>query len=349
MTTLRPSSALFWVYLLMLPVGVFAALAQLASTLSLTLFDVFVAMPFTLATLFVFGWLLLCLDPLRAHRRIGVPLAMGFVWGGLVGPGIAMWANDHTMRALQNLAGDAFATNWAAPISASIVEEGIKGLGVFTVAWLVRPLLRRPIHGLLLGGFTGLGFQVVEDMTYSANSGLSSAQGGAQDAFQIGLLRFFVGITSHWMFTALAGIGIVLAIAHREWSGAHRFRVFAFFYLLGAAMHFAWDAPSPESVNDMLVMLGKMVLYIAVFAAVYIWVLRGERSWFRRASESIAAQGIAPPEELVTLISHRTRRRARTAIRRLGGPPRRVLLRRQNKLIDMVQTLSEVSVPVSAR
>ncbi|MFI6869490.1 PrsW family intramembrane metalloprotease [Nocardia sp. NPDC050406] len=339
MTALRPSSLLFWVYLVLLPFGVFAALAQLASTLALTLGDVFVAMPFTLATLFVFGWLILRLDPLRAHHRMRLPLAMGFLWGGLVGPGIAMWANDHDMQAIQNLAGDGFATDWAAPISASIVEEGIKGLGVFTVAWLARPLLRRPMHGLLLGGFTGLGFQVVEDLTYSANSSLSTAQGDAVAALQVGLLRFVVGVTSHWMFTALAGIGIVLAIAHREWSGARRLRVFAQFYLLGAAMHFAWDAPSPESIDSMVILGGKMVLYIVIFAAVYLWVRRDERRWFRRASETIAAQGIAASEELATLISRRSRRRARAALRRLGAPPRRVLVHRQGQLLDMVQTI----------
>lgn len=339
MTVIRPNSALFWVYLVMLPIGAFALLAQLATTLTVTLGDVFIGMPFTIATLLVFGWLILRLDPLRAHRRIPVPLIMGFVWGGMVGPGIALWANDHNMEAIQNLAGDAFALNWQAPISASIVEEGIKGLGVFTVAWLARNHLYRPIHGLLLGGFTGLGFQVVEDVTYSANAALSSAQDEPQNIILVGLLRFAVGITSHWMFTALAGIGIVIAISRRDWSPLRRFGFFAAFYLLGAAMHFAWDAPSPENINGMLVMLAKMVLYIAVFAVVYMWVVRTERRWFHWASESIATQGVAPREELATLLTHRTRRRARTALRRLGGPPKRVLVQRQKKLIDMVQTI----------
>ncbi|NNH72239.1 PrsW family intramembrane metalloprotease [Nocardia uniformis] len=339
MIALRPASALFWVYLAMLPIGAFALLLQLAPTLSLTLRDVLLGMPFTLATLLVFGWLIVRLDPLRAHRRIRVPLIMGLLWGGMVGPAVALWANDHNMEAIQNLAGDAFAIGWQAPISAAIVEEGIKGLGVFTVAWLARPLLNRPIHGLLLGGCTGLGFQVVEDITYSANAGLSSAQDSARDILTVGLLRFVVGITSHWMFTALAGIGIVVALARRDWSPPRRFLFFAAFYLLGATLHFVWDAPSPDDINGTVLLLGKMVLYIAIFATVYGWVVRTEHRWFRRAAESIAAQGIAPPEELATLLTHRTRRRARTAIRRLNGPPRRILLRRQHKLIDMVQTL----------
>jgi hypothetical protein len=72
---------------------------------------------------------------------------MGFVCGALAGTGIAMFANDRNMRVIQNLAGNGFAIDWQAPISAAIVEEAVKGVGVFAVAWLSRPLLRRPMHG----------------------------------------------------------------------------------------------------------------------------------------------------------------------------------------------------------
>ncbi|QLY30525.1 PrsW family intramembrane metalloprotease [Nocardia huaxiensis] len=336
MSGFRAGSALFWVYWAMLIIGPIALLAQLASTLSLTLGDVIVGMPITLLTLLVFGGLLVYLDRLRARTTIRVPLFLGFLWGALVGPGIAIYANDDNMRAIQNLAGDAFANNWAAPISASIVEEGIKGLGVFVVAWLARPLLYRPMHGLLLGGFTGLGFQVTEDITYNANAALQSAQGGPGPAIIVSLVRFAVGVTSHWMFTALAGIGIVLAIARKDWSAGKRFGVFAGCYLLGAAMHFAWDAPSPEGF-DTFGIGGKMAIYIAVFLLVYFRVLRSERSWFREMAKTVAAQGVAPIEELNTLVTRRSRRHTRASVIHQGGPPNRWLKQRQRQLIEVVQ------------
>ncbi|MBL1078250.1 PrsW family intramembrane metalloprotease [Nocardia sp. 2] len=336
MTGFRGGSLLFWVYWLLLIGGGIALLAQLASTLSLTLPDVLVGMPVTLLTLVVYGGLLIYLDRLRARTTIRTPLVLGFLWGALAGPGIAIFANDDNMRAIQNLAGDAFATNWAAPISASIVEEGIKGLGVFTVAWLARPLLTRAMHGLLLGGCTGLGFQVVEDITYNANAPLSSAQGGPGSTIVTALLRFAVGVTSHWMFTALAGIGIVLALARRDWSAGRRFAVFAACYLLGAAMHFAWDSPTPQGA-EWFGMGGKMIIYIAVFLAVYLRVLRSERGWFLEQAKVVAAQGVAPIEELNTLVTRRSRRRARTALIHQGGPPKRWITQRQRQLTEVVQ------------
>ncbi|MFF3221473.1 PrsW family intramembrane metalloprotease [Nocardia suismassiliense] len=336
MSWFQPKSALWWVYCLTSLLGVVGLVLQLAPVAALTWRDILVGLPFTLATLVVFGWLVLHLDRLRAHRRITTPLVMGFAWGALAGPGIALFANDHNMRIIQNLAGDAFAMDWQAPISAAIVEEAIKGIGVFAVAWLGKPLLNRPIHGLLLGGCTGLGFQVVENITYSANAGLLSAQGNPANAMLVGFVRLLTGITSHWMLTALAGIGIVLAVARADWPVRRRAQVFAQFYLLGAALHFGWDAPSPASIPVGSI-AARTILYILIFAVVYTWVLRTERQWFRAVVGWAVTRGIAPAGELSTLISRQSRRRARNAERLGGNYHRRNLLRRQRTLLDWVQ------------
>nr|WP_276514807.1 PrsW family glutamic-type intramembrane protease [Nocardia transvalensis] len=289
-------------------------------------------LPFTLLTLALVAWILLCLDRFRAHTPIKSWLALGFVWGAAAGPAIAMYANDHNMRVIQNLAGDAFALDWQAPISAAIVEEAVKGAGVFAVAWLARPLLTRPMHGLLLGGCTGLGFQIIEDVTYEANGGVNTAQGDLGTAMLVGVLRLATGITSHWMLTGLAGIGIVVALGATGWSRARRCAVFAGFYLLGAALHFGWDAPQPENAG-LADMVRRAVLYLAIFAVVYGWVLRTEKRWFRRTVAATQSEGLAPRGELDTLLTRRDRRQARRA----GGSPRGRARRRQRELMDWVQ------------
>ncbi|MFC9440778.1 PrsW family intramembrane metalloprotease [Nocardia sp. NPDC057030] len=332
----QPRSALFWTYCLIAVLGLAGLILQLAPVAALTWRDILVGLPFTLATLLVFGWLVLHLDRLRARRRIRTPLVMGFLWGALAGPGIAMFANDHNMRIIQNLAGDAFAIDWQAPISAAIVEEAVKGVGVFAVAWLARPMLNRPVHGLLLGGCTGLGFQVVENITYSANAGLLSAQDDPATAIVVGLVRLLTGLTSHWMLTALAGIGIVLAVARTDWPAGRRAQVFVMFYLLGAALHFGWDAPSPADIPVGSI-IARTVLYVLIFAVVYTWVVRTERQWFRAVVDWAVARGIAPAGELSTLISRRSRRRARQADRMSGRQHRRGQIRRQRVLLDWVQ------------
>ncbi|WP_378735178.1 PrsW family intramembrane metalloprotease [Nocardia brasiliensis] len=336
MTWFQPRSALFWTYCLISILGLLGLIRQLAPVAALTWRDMLAGLPFTLATLVVFGVLILHLDRLRAQRRIRTPLIMGFAWGALAGPGIAMFANDHNMRVIQNLAGDAFAMNWQAPISAAIVEEAIKGIGVFAVAWLFRPLLNRPIHGLLLGGCTGLGFQVVENITYEANAGLLSAQDDPANAVLVGIVRLLTGITSHWMLTGLAGIGIVLAVARSDWSGRRRAQVFVMFYLLGAALHFGWDAPSPARVPVGSI-AARTMLYVLIFAVIYTWVVRTERQWFRAVVGWAVTKGIAPAGELSTLISRRSRRRARAAERINGQYSRRQQVRRQRILLDWVQ------------
>ncbi|MFD6155423.1 PrsW family intramembrane metalloprotease [Nocardia sp. NPDC060256] len=344
----QPKSALFWAYCLISFLGLAGLVLQLAPVAALTWRDILVGLPFTLATLLVFGWLVLHLDRLRARRRIRTPLVMGFLWGALAGPGIAMFANDNNMRIIQNLAGDAFAIDWQAPISAAIVEEAVKGIGVFAVAWLARPLLNRPMHGLLLGGCTGLGFQVVENITYSANAGLLSTQDNSATAVLVGIVRLLTGITSHWMLTALAGIGIVLAVARSDWPAGRRAQVFVMFYLLGAALHFGWDAPSPANIPVGSI-LARTILYILIFAVVYTWVVHTERQWFRAVVNWAVTRGIAPAGELSTLISRRSRRRARKAEQLSGQYRRRHQVRRQRVLLDWVQDTgagSGIRIPV---
>ncbi|MFC9893309.1 PrsW family intramembrane metalloprotease [Nocardia sp. NPDC127579] len=325
-------SPVFWVYCLALVTGAAGLLIQLLPVLLLTWRDSLVGAPFVLATFLVFGALILHLDRLRAHHWIWSALLMGFAWGALAGPGIAMWANDHNLAVIKNLAGDAFAINWQAAISAPIAEEAIKGLGVFTVAWLWRSRLWRPIHGLLLGGCTGLGFQVVENATYEANVGLGAAQPSAADAILVGAVRLLTGLTSHWMLTALAGIGIVAAVARADWPMGKRVRVFTLFYLLGVFFHFLWDSPQPREGYPLGIVALRMTAAVLIFAVIYAAVVRDERRWFLATVATAVARGAAPAEEPATLLTRRSRRRARhEAATGLD------LRRRQIRLIDWVQ------------
>ncbi|RJO76939.1 protease PrsW [Nocardia panacis] len=330
----QAGSALFWVYVLSLLIGWAALILQLLGVLAATGVQVAVGTPFAVVTLLVFGWLIVLLDRLRARTVIRGGMIMGLLWGALAGPGLALFANDRMMRIIQGLAGESFADSWQAPISATIVEEGVKGLGVFTVAWLGRGVFVRPMQGLLLGACTGLGFQVVEDVIYSANAGVASAEGGAAPAILVGVVRFVAGLASHWMFTAFAGIGIVLAVARRDWAMPRRIGVLAAWYLLGCALHFGWDAPGPDGLENLLIVV-KLLGYIVVFAAVYVWVLHTERVWLRALTPFAAARGLAPAPELATLVTRRSRRRARKLI----PVPKWQQTRRQRWLLDELQRL----------
>lgn len=335
MSWFRPRSALWWVYCLVCLIGVIALVLQMLPAAVLTWSGILVGLPFIVVTLLVIAALLMWLDLYRDHVRIRSVLAMGFVWGLAAGPGIAIFGNDNMIHAIQNLTGDAFAVNWQAPISAALIEEGIKGTGVLAVTWLFRPLLTRPMHGLLLGACTGLGFQLTEDITYEANAGLLSAQGDIGSALVVGVLRLLTGLTSHWMLTGIAGIGIVTAAGASRWSRGRRAVTLLVFYLLAAAMHFGWDAPI-SGTSGFGTVVRRTILYVVVFAVVYLWVVRIERRWYRSIVDWTVAQHMAPPDELNTLITRRSRRRARRAPPRR---PHRIAVLRRRELLDWVQAV----------
>ncbi|MQY22927.1 PrsW family intramembrane metalloprotease [Nocardia macrotermitis] len=333
MTWFRPRSALWWTYALICLAGSIGLVLQMLPSATLTWSGILIGLPFMVVTLLVVGAFLSWLDLFRDHVRIRVALAMGFVWGAAAGPGIAIFANDNLIHVIRNLTGEAFAVDWQASISASIVEEGVKGAGVLAVAWLFRSQLHRPMHGLLLGGFTGLGFQLTEDATYQANAGLLSAQGDLGSSLLVAILRLLTGVTSHWMLTGIAGIGIVTAVGASTWSPRRRAATLVTCYLLGAAMHFGWDAPI--SGSGIGTVLCRIVLYALIFTALYRWVVRIDTRWFRSVVDWAVAQHLAPPGELHTLVSRRSRRRARRALRL----PHRIAVPRRHELLDWVQAV----------
>ena len=334
MTWFRPGSALWWTYCLICLAGSIALVLQILPAALLTWPSILVGLPFMVVTLLVVAAFLFWLDLYRDHVRIRVVLAMGFVWGAAAGPGIAIFGNDNLIHAIRNIAGDAFAVDWQAPISASIIEEGIKGAGVLAVAWLFRPQLSRPMHGLLLGGFTGLGFQISEDATYQANAVLQSAQGDTGTAVLVGILRLLTAVTSHWMLTGIAGIGIVVAVGATYWSRPRRAAALVVCYLLGAAMHFGWDAPMSGATGFGSV-VRRTVVYVVVFIVVYLWVARIETRWYRSVVDWTVARGLAPPDELNSLTSRRSRWRTRRALR----VPHRIAVPRRRELLDWVQAV----------
>ncbi|MFJ4649728.1 PrsW family glutamic-type intramembrane protease [Nocardia sp. NPDC088792] len=272
------------------------------------------AVPITALTLLMIWRILLWLDGFHARGFILAPLVMGFIWGATVWPGLSMWANDHVTRVVTNLGGDAFAVNWQAAISAPIDEELIKAIGIAVVAVLFRPLLTRPMHGLLLGGFVGLGAQIAEDCLYSTQTALLSPQHPASDTIIVALLRLITAFTSHWAMSALAGVGIVVLMSRTDRPWSWRLGMFAMFYLLAVAMHVIFDAPHPPGPGLLVIFLPVLV-DAAIFTIAYRWVLGTERQWFRGVIALPAARALGPEANLSALLTAGGRRNARAALR----------------------------------
>ena len=302
----QPQNPAFWVYALLVAGGAFAfydlarplAAYPTAAVLSVVLLIVY-ALPFI--------WFITHAD---RFAREPVKLALlGFAWGGLAATWVlAVPGNDAVLSIYAKLVSVDFAASWGPPLTAPLVEESSKYAGLILLFLLARNHVRSAYDGLLLGAFTGLGFQLFEDFEYltsavTANFGASQVE----DVVSTFVLRGVTGLWSHALYTALAGAGLGYFIGARERSRGHRFAVAAGFLLAAMIIHGSLDA---------VVATGGWSVALTVVAGtggiVFAWRFaeRRQRTWIGVLLADDVAAGTITADELRALTGRRKDRKA---------------------------------------
>ncbi|WP_372668762.1 PrsW family intramembrane metalloprotease [Amycolatopsis kentuckyensis] len=259
--------------------------------------------------LYLVPWLLLLRRQNRYTAQPGGLLAAAFAWGGVAATfWIALPANSALLEIWTKLGGTAFASDWAAGLTAPIDEEFAKALGLVLLIGLAPRLVRGAYDGFIIGAYLGLGFQVFEDVLYVYN-GAAQSFGADQlgSSLQIFLVRGVSGIVSHALFSAIFCTGLMWVLGRDR---ADRHVVRGVLTLLTAMVfHFAWDDMSG---------LGGGVWLPFVIAAVELtflfWVLRHaarrERAWTRDLLGPEAEAGVLDPALVDAVSGLRKQRKA---------------------------------------
>jgi hypothetical protein len=124
------------------------------------------------------------------------------------------WLAQHPMLAV--ILGPDASLMLVAPISAPIVEELAKALGVVLLFWLLRPEFDNMRDGLIYGALVGLGFTWFEAALYVVN--MYDKFGVPAFGLQLGVRYALFGLGGHAMFTAIFGASLGLALqTRRRW------------------------------------------------------------------------------------------------------------------------------------
>ena len=210
------------------------------------------------------------------------------LWGAFVAVLAAAVAND-TVAAL---AGPSV----AAVVSAPLVEEGFKTLGVL---WAVRRgEVDGVTDGIVFAGWVALGFAVVEDVLYFADAGELFAE--------VFVLRAVLTPFAHPLFTFWAGLAIGRAVAR----GRSPRRAALWGYALAVGLHAAWngslvygapDAETGQGGHMWFVLLVVAPLFVLLFAAVVVALIRMRRAEQRRFVAQwpflVRQYGLTEPEQ----------------------------------------------------
>ena len=154
----------------------------------------------------------------------------------------------------------------AAVVSAPLIEEATKGLGIY---WAVRrKQVDSVMDGIVYAGWVALGFAVVEDFLYFAEA---DEQGFL---VQIFILRALLTPFAHPLFTAWTGLGIGLAVARNKPVALG----LAAGLVPAVGTHAAWNgslAYAESTGNDNAVAIAALA-FIALFvaAAIAVFVIR---------------------------------------------------------------------------
>lgn len=341
----RPESAVFWVFVVALLLGIVELLLDSAVTIHETMDAQLVLSPIWLGFIVFLVWLMFTFDPFRSVRRYPQVLVAGAALGATTAIAMAMHGND-ALRAVwaRVLAPDTL-TQWAPALTAPFIEEAAKALCAVVVLILAAPVFTRISHALLLGMFVGFGFDVMEDLTYAANEAISNLDsdlaGAGTNLFQ----RILTAVPAHWAYTSLATVGALLLLpsfaGRADWPRARRILVAVTLMFCASLMHFIWDSPIPSWDDTGLpTMLLKFAANLAIFLIPVTLLLRVERRW---VTDRIEAQRSVLLTEfdaavLDSLPTGRKRRQLRRQYRRSGGRQAKKAIRYQQKrALDAIQ------------
>ncbi|WP_422742205.1 PrsW family intramembrane metalloprotease [Mycobacterium sp. WMMD1722] len=341
----RPESAVFWVYLSALAVGICGALSAFGGAIAETIDGQIEQAPLWFALAVFMVWVIYKFDPYRSVRRYPQVLLAGASLGGTTALFISFHASAGLDKLFERFVSPETMAVWGSALHAPLSEEASKAACAAVVLVLGASVFTRISHALMLGMFVGLGFDLVEDLAYAAQAGIESLD---SDGLGIGksiILRGVTAVPAHWSYTALSAVGVLLLLpsfAGRDtWGRAKRIAVALGLFATAVLMHFIWDTPFMSPV----IMLGKLVIDLAIFLTVAALLIGDERRWVR---ERIAAGRSEPPLSdvdgavLDSLVDRRSRRQFRRAARREGGRAgKKAAIRRQRAALDLIQSCGE--------
>ena len=306
----QPRNACFWVYLAVVVPGVLLGLMVLSSKVGYYSPAFSAGIVIAVINTLAWGWWFHHLD--RFERQPLSVVVACFLWGGFGAVFmVAGWGNPSLASIYTKVFGAVWSADWHAGLSAPFVEESAKAAGFILVFGLARTLVRTAADGLFLGAFIGLGFQTIEDLSYTTSI---AARGFGAD--QLGNVtggiwtRTVSDFVSHPMFSALVCAGLVY-LAGTPAQPRRVGRGLAF-VATGVGLHLILDSLRVLSADTGIPANVLFFGEIAVAAGIIWYAFRvtdeRERELARDILAPEAAAGVLDDEELRAVTGRNDRR-----------------------------------------
>lgn len=289
-------------------------LAQTGSPVTLVWLSLAALAPLSLVTATLF-WI---------DRWAPIPWSARWValaWGAGIAVVLAATLNTAgQMDVLRYTGSQISADHFVAQLVAPVVEETVKGLGVFLILWIARSRLTSVLSAASVGGLVGAGFAYTENIQYFL---MAHAQGSAV----LNLTMLGRGVFSpfiHPMATSLTGMAIGLVLLRRcRWYCA--VPIVGVGFACAVALHSFWNFGASLG-------FGFIAIYLLVdFPVFLLWLIsllvasNKIRSRIVCGLSAYLRAGLITPQESALVLEKSTWRYSLKAARSRGGTTVRTL------------------------
>jgi protease PrsW len=334
----QPHNACFWMYLVLAVAGLWTLVPMFAATAGVYAEANAAAIGTSAVFAAVFLFFLHRAD--RWEHTPGRLALAAFVIGGIGSTfAIALPGNAALMSLYAKTFGQAWAQDWQAGLTAPFVEETAKGAAFLLLLGLAPVVIRTVYDGLIVGAYTGLGFQVFEDALYGQNSAAEHfGTDQAQSVLATFAARAITGIASHALYTALFAAGLIYLIG----TVAQPRRVGRGLLLMLAAIviHGVWDSAGALAGGTILVFLIMIVTTVVAVVLLFVALRLGgrrERMFMGAVLAPELTNGTITEPELHAVTGHRRDRRAALRRRTRGQTSRH----REKHVLQAIRDLAE--------
>lgn len=296
----QPRRAAFWVLAALIVNGLFYTVHMFSMGFRVVPVTAFLGLlAWGLYTLF-FCLAFRTLDLLEQHPPEGYVLA--FAWGGLGAVYFAAPANIAIQSLCAKLVSPEFVAVWGPAIAGPVTEEFLKLAGVILLVLVARNQFETYLSVLIVGAMAGLGFQVIENLSYTVNASMHFPLENQVYPVLLNLLTrgLLSGLWSHAAYTTIASFGVAWYLLHPERSRAVRIAVAFLCFALAWAMHFVWNSPWLEDLFDggygqMAILLAVKGIPVVIAAGIFWRVAARENGAYLHA----LAAWFVPERELI--------------------------------------------------
>lgn len=227
-------------------------------------------------------------------------LALAFAWGALVAVIVSFILNTFFGIAVATTVSPDAGQFVSAVISAPIVEEGSKGIGLLILLFAFRKYFDDILDGIVFAGVIALGFATVENVLYY---GRALGGGGLVALAMIFVMRGVLSPFAHVTFTSITGIGCGIA---RESHNTFVKLLMPFLGYCGAvALHMLWNTMATLGGFGGF-LLGYLIIeipFFLIFVGFAGYIMYRQNKILKEMLALDIARGLIPQEHATTATS----------------------------------------------